>query len=290
MTEYINLCENVLKKGQLKPNRHKDDLTLSYFGYQMRFDLNKGFPLLTTKKINFDLIVHELLWFIKGDTNIHYLIKNNVNIWNKWAYKRYQDKNKKVKYNYDDFILKMKNDILFAQENGNLGPIYGKQWRDFNGHDQLKELIINLKVNPFSRRHIISAWNPNQIKNMELPPCHALFQFYVSKDYQLSCQLYQRSGDIFIGIPFNIASYSLLTMMIAHECNFKLGEFVHVIGDAHIYLDHIEQVKKQIKRKPFSLPKILLNPEIKSIFKLKKEDIKLENYKSHSFLKGNVTV
>ncbi|CAG8674083.1 8258_t:CDS:2, partial [Ambispora gerdemannii] len=247
--------------------------TKALFGYQMRFNLQEGFPLLTTKKVNFKAIVHELLWFIKGETNIRY--KSSLD---------YQGET------LPEFMEKFKNDNNFAQKHGELGPVYGKQWRDFNGVDQLKELIENLKEKPFSRRHILTAWNPPEIKKMLLPPCHLLTQFFVSSDKELSCLLYQRSGDMFLGVPFNIASYSLLTMMIAQTCGYKPGEFIHVIGDAHIYLNHLEQAQMQLSREPRKLPTLKLNSKIKSLFDFHFEDINLEKYDPHPPIKGKVAV
>lgn len=264
MEQYLELCRHVLENGIKKEDRTATG-TISVFGYQMRFDLQKGFPLLTTKKVHLKSIIHELLWFIQGDTNVKYLQNNGVRIWNEWA-----------------------------DENGDLGPIYGHQWRSWKGadgkeHDQLKELIEQIKTNPNSRRLIINAWNVSDIDKMALPPCHTLFQFYVANG-KLSCQLYQRSGDLFLGVPFNIASYALLTMMIAHVCDLELGEFVHTFGDVHIYANHIEQVKLQLTREPKQLPKMILNPEVKNIFDFKYEDFTIENYDPHPAIKGVVSV
>lgn len=263
MKQYHDLLEYILKNGSKKEDRTGVG-TISVFGYQMRFNLNEGFPLVTTKKIHFKSIVHELLWFISGNTNIKYLKDNGVKIWDEWA-----------------------------DSSGDLGPIYGKQWRDWvnNGvkHDQLEWLINEIKQNPDSRRLIISAWNVGELKDMALMPCHTLFQFYVNNN-KLSCQLYQRSGDAFLGVPFNIASYALLTHMIAQVCNLEVGDFIHTIGDAHIYLNHIEQVKTQLNRDFYNPPKILLNPSIIDINDFKFEDIKLENYISHPGIKAQVAV
>jgi thymidylate synthase len=255
----------------------------------MRFDLNEGFPLLTTKKVHLKSVIHELLWFISGSTNIKYLVDNDVRIWNDWPYKAYQESSEFKGETIEEFAQKIKESDEFAKKWGNLGPVYGKQWRDFNGVDQLKGLIDEIKRNPNSRRLILSAWNPKDVPDMALPPCHCLVQFYVN-DGKLSCQLYQRSADVFLGVPFNIASYSLLTMMIAQECNLGLGDFVHTLGDAHIYLNHVEQVEKQIKRSLRPLPKMHLNPNVKSVFDFKYEDFELTDYNPHSGLKGKVAV
>lgn len=275
MRQYLDLLQHILDKGFQKGDRTGTG-TKSVFGYQMRFNLEEGFPLLTTKKVHLRSIIHELLWLIKGDTNIKYLHDNKVSIWDEWA-----------------------------DENGDLGPIYGAQWRNWNneGIDQISDLIESIKNNPNSRRHIVTAWNPSVLpdekskdfaKNVAdgkaaLPPCHAFFQFYVA-DNKLSCQLYQRSADVFLGVPFNIASYSLLTMMIAQVCGLGLGDFVHTFGDVHIYNNHIEQVKLQLSREPRQLPVMKLNPEIKSIFDFKYEDFKLENYNPHDAIKADVSI
>ena len=234
MEQYKQLCRDILEKGQYKPDRTNTG-TISYFGYQSRYDLNQGFPLLTTKKVFFKGILAELLWFISGETNIRPLVLQNVKIWNEWPYEKFKQSQDYHNETLEEFVEKIKNDEEFAKKHGDLGPVYGKQWRDFFGVDQLKELEKQLKENKFSRRHIICAWNPAQIKDMALPPCHAFMQFYVSADNRLSCQLYQRSADVFLGVPFNIASYSLLTMMLAKVCGYQLGEFIHTLGDAHIY-------------------------------------------------------
>jgi thymidylate synthase len=264
MKKYLDLCRHVLENGVKKEDRTGTG-TISTFGYQMRFNLQEGFPLLTTKKVHLKSVIHELLWFIQGNTNVKYLQENGVRIWNEWA-----------------------------DEDGNLGPIYGHQWRSWTGadgrtHDQLKEVIEQIKMNPNSRRLIISAWNVGDLDKMALPPCHTLFQFYVV-DGKLSCQLYQRSGDLFLGVPFNIASYSLLTMMIAQVCDLEPGEFIHTFGDVHIYLNHIEQVKLQLTREPRKLPTMKLNPNVKNIFDFKYEDFSLENYHPHPPIKGVVSV
>lgn len=263
MKQYLDLLDHVLKKGTEKSDRTGTG-TISVFGYQMRFDLEDGFPLLTTKKLHFKSVIHELIWFLKGDTNVKYLQDNGVSIWNEWA-----------------------------DENGSLGPVYGSQWRSWpsvDGNiDQISELIDSIKNNPDSRRHIVSAWNVGEIAKMALPPCHILFQFYVA-DGRLSCQLYQRSADIFLGVPFNIASYSLLLMMMAQVTGLRPGEFVHTLGDAHIYLNHTDQVKEQLTRKPFPLPGLKLNPVVKNIFDFKFEDFALYSYRAHPHIKGEIAV
>ena len=264
MQEYHNLLNHILSAGVDKTDRTGTG-TKSVFGYQMRFDLSKGFPLVTTKKIHLRSIVHELLWFLKGETNISYLTENGVGIWNEWA-----------------------------DEKGELGPVYGKQWRSWEGAngiviDQVKELITQIKKNPDSRRLIISAWNVADLPKMALMPCHTMFQFYVANN-KLSCQLYQRSADVFLGVPFNIASYALLTMMIAQVCDLEYGEFIHTFGDVHIYNNHKEQVNLQLSRTPFPLPAMKLNPTVKDIFEFKFEDFTLENYQSHGAIKAPVAV
>ncbi len=264
MQQYLELLEHVMAHGNEKKDRTGTG-TKSIFGYQMRFNLNDGFPLLTTKKVHLRSIIHELLWFLKGDTNIRYLHENNVTIWDEWA-----------------------------DEQGNLGPVYGYQWRswpvgDGTSIDQITALIEGIKQNPDSRRHIVSAWNPAQINKMALPPCHALFQFYVS-DKNISCQLYQRSADIFLGVPFNIASYSLLLMMVAQVTGLKPFEFIHTFGDAHIYLNHIEQVKLQLSRKPRPLPQMKINPAVNDIYSFRFDDFTLENYDPHPAIKADIAV
>ena len=264
MRQYLDLLQHVLAHGTEKSDRTGTG-TISVFGHQMRFDLSQGFPLLTTKKVHLKSIIHELLWFLKGDTNIAYLKQNGVSIWDEWA-----------------------------DANGDLGPIYGYQWRswptaDGRHIDQISEVIEALKHNPDSRRIIVSAWNVGEIPNMKLPPCHAFFQFYVA-DGKLSCQLYQRSADIFLGVPFNIASYALLTLMMAQATGLKPGDFVHTLGDAHIYLNHMEQVKLQLSRDTRALPTMRLNPEVGSVFDFKYEDFTLENYDPHPAIKAPVAV
>ncbi len=264
MQQYLNLLDRVLTEGTKKEDRTGTG-TISVFGHQMRFNLQEGFPLITTKKIHLKSIIHELIWFIKGSTNVNYLQENGVRIWNEWA-----------------------------DPDGELGRIYGYQWRSWtaeNGKhiDQLANVIKQLKENPNSRRHIVSAWNVGDLDKMNLPPCHILFQFYVA-DNKLSCQLYQRSADIFLGVPCIIASYALLLMMIAQETGYELGDFVHTLGDAHIYLNHIEQVKLQLTRKPKELPQMILNPEVKTVFDFKYEDFTLKNYNPHPHIKGAISV
>lgn len=288
MKQYLDLCRFVLENGNKREDRTNTG-TISYFGYQMRFDLSEGFPLLTTKKTYFKAIVHELLWFISGSTNIKYLVDNNVKIWNDWPYENFKKSNDYQGETLEEFVEKIKNDSQFAKKHGELGPVYGKQWRDFNGVDQLRELITSLKNNPNSRRHIINAWNASQIEQMALPPCHMMVQFYV-QDNKLSAQLYQRSADIFLGVPFNIASYALFVYMIAQVCNLEVGEFIHTIGDAHIYLNHVEQIKLQLERTPLPLCNLVLNPEITEIDQFKFEDIRIENYQSHPSIKGEISV
>ncbi|MBU9712993.1 thymidylate synthase [Evansella tamaricis] len=264
MRQYLDLCQYILDHGKEKEDRTGTG-TISTFGYQMRFDLSEGFPVVTTKKLALKAITHELLWFIKGDTNIQYLKENNVRIWNEWA-----------------------------DENGDLGPVYGKQWRswptpDGKSIDQLREVVEQIKINPDSRRLLVNAWNVGELDKMALAPCHCLFQFYVA-DGKLSCQLYQRSADVFLGVPFNIASYSLLTMMIAQECGLELGDFVHTFGDVHIYKNHLEQVRLQLTRDPRPLPKMKLNPEVKSIEDFTIDDFELVDYNPHPPIKGEVSV
>jgi len=293
MKQYLELLQHILDNGSPKGDRTGTG-TISTFGYQMRFDLAKGFPLLTTKKVHLKSIIYELLWFIKGDTNIKYLVDNNVRIWNEWPYRNFQNS---LDYHHEslaEFIEKIKNDPLFAKKHGNLGPVYGRQWRHFEGPDgkyvdQLAQVIEDIKKNPHSRRLIINAWNPPLIPEMALPPCHMMFHFYVNNN-KLSCLLYQRSADSFLGIPFNIASYALLTMMIAQVTNLEVGEFIHTLGDAHIYNDHLTQVKLQLSRTPRALPKMIINPEIKKIEDFKFEDFKLMGYNPYPPIKGKVSV
>ena len=264
MRQYHDLMKHILENGTKKEDRTGTG-TLSVFGYQMRYDLNEGFPCVTTKKLHLRSIIHELLWFLKGDTNIKYLKENKVSIWDEWA-----------------------------DEYGNLGPVYGSQWRswptsDGDTIDQIKQIIQQIKETPDSRRIIVSAWNVGEIKNMALPPCHAFFQFYVA-DNKLSCQLYQRSADTFLGVPFNIASYALLTMMVAQVCDLELGDFVHTLGDAHLYLNHLEQAELQLSREPRKLPVLKINPDVKELLDFKYEDFELLNYDPHPHIKGAVAI
>lgn len=264
MKQYLELCRHVLETGVQKEDRTGTG-TISTFGYQMRFDLAEGFPVVTTKKLHLKSIIHELLWFLSGDTNIKYLQDNGVRIWNEWA-----------------------------DEDGNLGPVYGHQWRSWTAADgetidQISQLINQIKANPDSRRLMVNAWNVGDVGKMALPPCHCLFQFHVA-DGKLSCQLYQRSADIFLGVPFNIASYALLTLMVAQVCDLEPGEFIHTLGDAHIYNNHLEQVQLQLTREPYPLPKMKINKDVKDIFQFKYEDFELVGYESHPHIKGVVSV
>jgi len=285
---YLDLCRYVLDNGNEKMDRTKTG-TKSVFGYQMRFDLSDGFPLLTTKRVHLKSIIHELLWFIKGDTNIKYLVDNDVRIWNEWPYEAFKKSSDYKGETMDEFVLKIKSDEGFAKKHGDLGPVYGAQWRNFNGVDQLQFILDEIKSNPNSRRMILSAWNPAEIHNMALPPCHTLIQFYVN-DGKLSLQLYQRSADIFLGVPFNIASYALLLMMVAQVTNLELGTFVHTLGDAHIYSNHFDQINTQLKRRPKPLPKMIINANVKSLFDFKFEDFTLVDYNPDKGIKGVVAV
>lgn len=264
MQQYLDLMQRILEEGVDKADRTGTG-TRSIFGHQMRFDLSKGFPVVTTKKLHLKSIIHELLWFLSGDTNIRYLKENGVRIWDEWA-----------------------------DDNGNLGPVYGYQWRswpapDGRSIDQISQLVEQIKTNPDSRRHIVSAWNPALVDDMALPPCHTLFQFYVANG-KLSCQLYQRSADVFLGVPFNIASYALLTMMMAQVCDLEPGDFVHSLGDAHLYSNHFEQAKLQLTRDPRPLPTMVINPDVKDLFAFKFEDFRLEGYDPHPRIKAEVSV
>lgn len=290
MYQYHALLEHILREGEQRPDRTSTG-TISVFGYQFRVDLRQGFPLLTTKKVHFKSVVLELLWFISGNTNIRPLVLNGVRIWNEWPYARYTKSLDYQGESLEQFIERIKNDEAFALKHGDLGPVYGKQWRDFNGVDQLANLIDGLKHHPFSRRHIISAWNPAEVDQMALPPCHVLMQFYVSADRKyLSCQLYQRSADVFLGVPFNIASYALLTAMIAQACGYEAKDFVHTFGDVHIYNDHLEQVNLQLSRKPKPLPILKLNPAITDITAFTAADIVLEGYDPDPLIPAKVSV
>lgn len=296
--QYLDLLQHILDKGIKKDDRTGTG-TIGVFGYQMRFNLSEGFPLLTTKKVFMRMITHELLWFIRGDTNIKYLVDNNVNIWNEWPYQNFLKQNslEDIYPKYSDawkarmkeYVEQVKSDPQFAERWGDVGPVYGKQWRDFNGIDQLKNTIHMIKNKPNSRRMIVCAWNPSQIENMLLPPCHCLFQFNVANG-KLSCQLYQRSCDVFLGVPFNIASYALLTMMVARECNLEPGDFIWTGGDTHLYLNHLDQVKEQLSRQPRPLPKLLLNPIKTNIFDFTYDDIKVEDYNPHPVIKAPISV
>lgn len=264
MKQYLDLMQYILDHGVEKDDRTGTG-TLSVFGYQMRFNLQEGFPLMTTKKLHLKSIIYELLWFLQGDTNVRYLQEHGVRIWNEWA-----------------------------DENGDLGPVYGAQWRSWQSKDgrtvdQISNLMQQIQTNPHSRRLVVSAWNVGELHKMALPPCHLLFQFYVA-DQTLSCQLYQRSADIFLGVPFNIASYALLTMMVAQASGLRAGEFIHTIGDAHLYKNHLEQARLQLSRKPYPLPRIKINPQVRSIFEFNYEDFELENYQAHPHIKAKVAV
>lgn len=288
MKQYLDLCKTVLEKGTTKGDRTGTG-TISYFGHQARYDLADGFPLLTTKRVHLKSILHELIWFISGDTNIKYLVDNGVRIWNEWPYEAFKQSEDYNGETLDEYVELIKNSKTFADKHGDLGPVYGKQWRDFGGVDQLAELIEQIKTNPNSRRLILNAWNPPEVPLMALPPCHLLFQFYVN-DGKLSLQLYQRSGDVFLGVPFNIASYSILLLMVAQVTGLEPGEFIHTIGDAHIYENHLEQINTQLARNPRELPVLKLNKEVKSIFDFKYDDFILENYSPHKAIKGKVAV
>lgn len=314
MKQYLDLAQKILDEGTLKDDRTGVG-TKSIFGYQMRFDLQEGFPLLTTKRVAFGLIKSELLWFLKGDTNIRYLLEHNNHIWDEWAFERYVDSDEYQGPNMDNFGLRAQEDeefnqlyqeelkkftirILedenFATKFGSLGNVYGAQWRswptkDGGTIDQLQNVITSIKNNPNSRRHIVSAWNPDEVDGMALPPCHTLFQFYVA-DGKLSCQLYQRSADVFLGVPFNIASYALLTHLVARETGLEVGEFVHTFGDAHLYSNHFDQIHLQLSRETRSLPQLILNDEKESIFDFDVEDIKVVDYNPHKGIKAPIAV
>lgn len=293
MKQYKDLLQHILTKGDIKSDRTGTG-TISSFGYQMRFDLNEGFPLLTTKKVHLKSVIHELLWFINGDTNIKYLVDNGVRIWNEWPYQLFKKSSDYNDETMKEFVKKVKTDEAFAKKHGELGPVYGRQWRHFEGPDglyvdQLSEVINQIKENPSSRRLIVNAWNPPLIDKMALPPCHMMFQFYV-RNNKLSCQLYQRSADTFLGVPFNIASYALLTMMVAQVCELELGEFVHTLGDTHIYTDHLEQVNLQLSRELRPLPRLQINPSIKKIDGFTYDDFELKGYDPHPLIKGKVSV
>jgi len=309
MQQYLNLLQHILDYGTKKEDRTGVGTT-SIFGYQMRFNLAEGFPLLTTKKVYYKAIIHELLWFLTGDTNIKYLVRNDVKIWNEWAFQVYLEDNKLQltyprysepwKEKLDWFVQQMKEDDNFAAQWGELGPIYGKQWREWETKDgrkidQISQVLDMIKNDPTSRRIIVSGWNIGEIErlvhdhNRAPPPCHSLFQFMVING-KLSCQLYQRSADVFLGVPFNIASYALLTMMVAQVTNLQLGEFIHTFGDVHIYNNHLEQVKEQLSRTLRSLPKMKLNPQIQDLFQFKYEDFELVDYTPHPPIKAPIAV
>ncbi|WP_047980083.1 thymidylate synthase [Ornithinibacillus contaminans] len=311
---YLDLCNHILANGTKRGDRTNTG-TYSVFGHQMRFDLEEGFPLLTTKKVPFRLVASELLWFLKGDTNIRYLLENNNNIWNEWAFKKWVESDEYSGPDMTDFgnrcqidptfneqyeeqmaLFKQKivDDSAFAKKFGDLGSVYGKQWRAWKTSqsetiDQLSEVIDSIRSNPTSRRHIVSAWNPEDVPTMALPPCHTLFQFYVA-DGKLSCQLYQRSADVFLGVPFNIASYALLTHLIAHETGLQVGEFIHTIGDAHIYANHVEQVKTQLDRDIRKLPTLQITTAKTSIFDFELTDFELVDYNPHPTIKAPIAV
>lgn len=314
MKAYQELLQDIITNGTKKEDRTGTG-TISVFGRQMRFDLSEGFPLVTTKRVPFRLIASEMLWFIKGDTNIRYLLQHNNHIWNEWAFKKWvesadytgpnmsnfglrsqQDEDFKLQYDEQmaHFVTKVLEDDVFAKQYGELGDVYGKQWRDWTTTrggtiDQLNEVIHMIKTNPDSRRLIVSAWNPEDVPSMALPPCHTLFQFYVA-DGKLSCQLYQRSADTFLGVPFNIAGYALLTHLIAHECGLAVGEFVHTLGDAHIYSNHLEQIETLVSREPRQLPTLQLNANVASIFEFDVSDIEMIGYNPHPTIKAPVAV
>lgn len=301
MQQYHDLLKHILAQGLRKEDRTGTG-TLSVFGYQMRMELSEGFPLLTTKKVYHKAIIHELLWFLRGDTNIRYLVEHGVKIWNEWPFQHYlreqgleEDYPKyspEWKAQMQTFVQRILAEPAFAEAWGELGPVYGRQWRDFSGVDQMAAVVEQIKRNPDSRRHIVTAWNPPDIPVMAkagLPPCHLLFQFYVGEG-KLSCQLYQRSADVFLGVPFNIASYALLTMMVAQVCGLKPGTFVHTFGDVHLYLNHQEQAELQLTRQPRPLPRMGINPEVNDLFLFSFEDFQLHGYDPHPAIRAQVAV
>ena len=290
MQQYLDLCKKILEEGQVRKDRTGTG-TISLFGAQYRVDLSKGFPLLTTKKVFFKGVLKELLWIISGSTNIRPLTLDNVKIWNDWPYKKFKESSSFNGETMEEFVAKINADEEFAKVWGELGPVYGHQWRNFFGKDQLLEVQKSIREDPFSRRHIICAWNPAQVDEMALPPCHAFVQFYVSGDgKKLSCQLYQRSADMFLGVPFNDASYACLTMMMAAVCGLEPGEFIHTFGDAHIYLDHVDLIKEQLSREPRKLPKLLIKRKVDSITDYKYEDFEIVDYDPWPAIKGKVSV
>lgn len=297
--QYINLLSDILKNGIRENKERTGTGTIKTFGQMLRFDLSNGFPLLTTKKMFIKGIIYELLWFLKGNSNIRYLVKNGVNIWNEWPFQNYLVKNgldKKIpkyseKWNEEmnRFIEKIKKNSKFAEKWGSCGPFYGVQWRNFSGFDQIKWVINEIKKNPGSRRLIVNAWNAPLIEKMALPPCHVMFQFSVAQG-KLSCMMFQRSIDTFLGLPFNIASYALLTMMVAQVTGHRPGELIMALADTHLYINHIKQAKEQMKRKPYPLPKMKINPKVKSIFDFKYEDFELTDYQFHPAIKADISV
>lgn len=301
MEQYHQLLQHILDHGVAKDDRTGTG-TISVFGYQMRCDLQAGFPLLTTKKVHLKSVVHELLWFLRGDTNIRYLVQNGVRIWNEWPFQHWLEANGKAgqfpkystawKEKMKTFVAQIKDDAAFAKKWGELGPVYGRQWRDFSGVDQIERVIADIRSNPHSRRLIVSAWNPVDIPEMSkagLPPCHVLFQFYVRAG-KLSCQLYQRSADAFLGVPFNIASYALLTMMVAQVCDLEYGEFVHTFGDVHLYNNHLDQARQQLSREIRPLPELKINPSVRRIDAFQYDDFELVGYDPHPPIKAPVSV
>lgn len=288
METYIKLIKHILEHGTEKDDRTNTGI-LSVFGYQMRFDLSKGFPLITTKKVHMKSVIHELLWFIKGDTNIQYLVKHGVRIWNDWPYASFKGSKDYQGESMKAFVDKIIEDDDFARDYGDLGPVYGKQWRDFNGIDQLYNVINEIKSNPNSRRLIVNSWNASELDQMALPPCHMMYQFYVN-DGKISLQMYQRSADVFLGVPFNIASYALLLEMVAKITGYQAYELVHTLGDAHIYKNHLDQVKEQISRKPYPLAKLVIHGDQDHVEDFKYDDFEIKDYKHHPHIKAKVAV